>query len=202
MPAAEPAARVRTDVSSIPAEVPYLSAPPDRIEVWQKRLGPPARPRIGIAWSGNPQFRNDRNRSLQLETLSPLLDLPGHSFHVLQKDIREADRASLRSRPGIADDRHAMTDFAETAALVSLMDLVVTADTSIAHLAGALGKRTWILLPFAADWRWMRDGERSPWYPTARLFRQRRPGDWGEVMRDVLEALAPHQAGALAAQSP
>jgi hypothetical protein len=177
-----------TTLETIPARVPYLSAPPDRIAVWADQLGKGATPRVGIAWSGNPKHGNDTNRSIQLKELLPLLSL-GIEVVSLQKDVREADREVLKANTGIRDFGNELKDFADTAALISLLDLVITVDTAPAHLAGALGKPVWILLPFSADWRWLLDREDSPWYPTARLFRQQAHGDWEYVVRRVAQEL-------------
>jgi len=145
-------------------------------------------PRIGIAWSGNPKHTNDPNRSIALKEFLPLLSA-GVEIVSLQRDVREADREVLKATPQILDFVSEVKDFADTAALVSLLDLVVSVDTAPVHLAGALGKPVWVLLPFAADWRWLLDREDSPWYPTARLFRQPAIGDWDRVIRRVVKEL-------------
>lgn len=175
----------RTEIDSIPAEVPYLHAEPQRIAAWRERLGPRRRMRIGIAWSGNPLHANDRNRSIPLATLSRLLSRPDIDFHVLQGEVREADRPALAALPQVHDHGEALGDFANTAALMMHMDLVISIDTALAHLAGALGVPTWVPLCWAPDWRWLLERGDSPWYPTMRLFRQRRRGDWGDVLTDV-----------------
>jgi tetratricopeptide (TPR) repeat protein len=173
-----------TTPESIPAEVPYLSVPPGRAAHWSHRLGSAGRPRIGLVWSGHPDLVGDRRRSLPLQALLPLLSLPGFEWVSLQKEVRPADQALL-SESGIRHFGDELVDFSDTAALASLVDLVVSVDTAVAHLAGALGLPVWILLPFSPDWRWMFEREDSPWYPTARLFRQPRAGDWTEVLRRV-----------------
>jgi len=177
-----------TTLATIPAKTPYLSAPPERVAVWAERLGKSTTPRVGIAWSGNPKHGNDRNRSISLHKLLPLLSV-GAEVVSLQKDVRDADRDVLKANPVFLDFRNELKDFADTAALVSLLDLVVTVDTVPAHLAGALGKPVWVLLPFSPDWRWLLDREDSPWYPTARLFRQPAFGDWEGVVQRVTEAI-------------
>ena len=176
-----------TTVSTIPAKVPYLHADSKQRMAWRSRLGDRCGPRVGLAWSGRPTHRGDLTRSLPLAALAPLL-LPGCEFHAVQKDIREADLESAESL-GIRLHGPALADFSDTAALVEELDLVVSVDTSVAHLCGALGKAVWILLPFAPDFRWMLDREDSPWYPSARLFRQPRAGDWTSVMKSVRMAL-------------
>ncbi|MDK9702203.1 MAG: tetratricopeptide repeat protein [Sulfuritalea sp.] len=176
-----------TRLESIPARTPYLRADPARLAVWRERLGEDRRPRIGIAWSGRPTHGNDRNRSIPLSRFCALIDDDAR-FVCLQKEMSEADAALLVRRGDILDARRHLKDFAETAALVELMDLVVTVDTSVAHLAGALGKPTFLLLPFAPDWRWLLGRDDSPWYPSLRLFRQTRYNDWDDVFERVRRA--------------
>jgi tetratricopeptide (TPR) repeat protein len=175
----------KTDLPTIPAEIPYLRSDPERVERWRQRLGEKAnRPRIGLVWSGSRLLRNDR-RSMPL---AELLRLTGDwaEWLSLQTDVRESDIALLSSRSDLRDLGTALTDFAETAAAIELIDVLVTVDTSIAHVAGGMGKPVWIMLPRSAhDWRWMLDREDSPWYPTARLFRQAADGDWGSVVARV-----------------
>jgi tetratricopeptide (TPR) repeat protein len=178
-----------TALSTIPASVPYLEAPADRVRRWRTRLGQTKKLRIGLAWSGNATHRNDQNRSIALARLAPLLPLPGAEFLSLQKGIRPEDAAVMKDLP-ITDIAGEFGDFADTAAVVSLVDLVIAVDTSVAHLAGALGRPIWILLPFSADWRWLQSRKDSPWYPTARLFRQPAIGDWEGVIRNVKKELA------------
>jgi hypothetical protein len=162
----------------------YLRAD-DRLRArWQSILGPRTRPRIGLCWSGNPLHANDAMRSIPLAMLASLASIPGIELVSLQPEVRETDEIPLADA-GIVDYREILTDFSQTAALVSELDLVVAVDTSISHLAGALGIPTWILLPFNADWRWMEGSSRSPWYPQATLFRQPAPGAWQPVLEDV-----------------
>ncbi|MCC6301621.1 MAG: tetratricopeptide repeat protein [Gammaproteobacteria bacterium] len=177
-----------TDLRTIPAETPYLGADPARIEAWRIRLSPAAGPRIGIAWSGRPAFRNDHNRSIRLEGFLPLLT-DAATFVCLQKELRDHDRELLARHPWIRYVGAELNDFGDTAALVECLDLVISVDTSVAHLAGALGKPTWILLPYHPDWRWLLDREDSPWYSGVRLFRQPRPGDWDSVIARVAAEL-------------
>lgn len=172
----------------IPAAVPYLDAAPERLPAWQPRLAA-AGLKVGIVAAGNPKHRNDRNRSVPLDRFRSLIR-EGIALHLLQKECRPTDADVLQREPAIRDLRPWLTDLSETAAVIACMDLVITVDTSIAHLAGALGKPVWILLPFNPDWRWLLDRRDSPWYPTARLFRQPAPGDWETVFADVRDALA------------
>ena len=180
---------MKTTVSSIPADVPYLFADPAKVSDWRFRLGAGAGVRVGIAWSGNSLYRNDRQRSIPLDLLAGLLSLP-FEFHILQKDVRPDDMATLQRLGRAQWHGSRLNDFSDTAALVELMDLVISVDTSVAHLAGALGKEVWILLPFHPDHRWFLDRGDSPWYPTATLLRQPRPGDWHEVAAQVARRLA------------
>ena len=160
-----------TELDSIPAEVPYLRAPAERLAVWQRRLGPRTRPRIGLAWWGSQHIPK---RSLPIEALLPVLSLPGIEIaRAAEGDSAGAARLA-GGAPLLIDHSAELHDYADTAALISLLDLVVTIDTSVAHLAGALGKPVWIMLQHSADWRWLLDRDDSPWYPTARLFRQQR----------------------------
>jgi tetratricopeptide (TPR) repeat protein len=176
-----------TRLDSIPGVTPYLGMPA-RSEEWEARLGPHDRPRIGLAWSGNPRHSNDHNRSVALQALSPLFDVPAR-FVSLQTDVRPDDELTLRTQSRILDLAPTLTDFADTAALIARLDLVISVDTSVAHLAGALGTPVWILLPFSPDWRWLLDRQDSPWYPTARLFRQGKTREWQGVVGQVRDAL-------------
>jgi hypothetical protein len=177
-----------TGVDSIPADIPYLRASTARVQRWRERLGTQDRPRVGIAWSGSKMLRNDRNRSIPLSRLATLRD-PRWTLVSLQKEVRDSDREALATGEPIHPLGEEFEDFLDTAAVIEQLDVVVTVDTAIAHLSGALGKPTWILLPFAPDWRWMLDREDSPWYPTARLFRQPRPGDWESALQRVGQEL-------------
>jgi Flp pilus assembly protein TadD len=175
-------AAFRTSLADIPARIPYLAADPTRRAAWEERLGPWQKMRIGLAWSGSEAHPSDAARSIPLGRFDWLLSRPDVECHAIQRDIREADRLAMSELPGLADHSAELTDFAETAALVSLMDLVITVDTAPAHLAGALGKPAWLLLAHSPDWRWMRDRSDSPWYPTLRLFRQPKRDDWQPVL--------------------
>ena len=183
-----------TRLDTIPSEVAYLPAPADaRVQAWEDRLGPHQKLRVGLVWSGNPEHANDRNRSIPLSMFSRLLDVDA-IFVSLQKDPRAGDQVALRERTEIVDLTAGLADFVETAALISCLDLVITVDTSVAHLAAALGRPTWILLPYVPDYRWLLDRDDSPWYPTVRLFRQTETRDYETVLdrvRDELRSLIP-----------
>jgi tetratricopeptide (TPR) repeat protein len=168
--------------STIPGNVPYLNADEELARGWAAKFDPGnERVRVGLVWSGRPKHINDRRRSLKLSDLAALGSAKNPVFYSLQK-TETGTRAANAPGLSLVDWTAELGDFADTAALVANLDLVVTVDTSVAHLAGAMGKRVWILLPFVPDWRWMLDREDSPWYPTAKLFRQRTRGDWNEVI--------------------
>jgi tetratricopeptide (TPR) repeat protein len=178
-----------TRLDTIPSTTSYLSPDQTLAGAFESALGPRDRLRVGLVWSGNPKHTNDRNRSIPLRALSCLLDMDA-TFVSLQKDPRPDDGAFLRERNDIVDLTAGLSDFAQTAALVSCLDLVITVDTSIAHLAGALGRPTWVLLPYLPDFRWLLDRDDSPWYPTLRLFRQQQARDYAEVIDRVRTELA------------
>jgi tetratricopeptide (TPR) repeat protein len=182
-----------TQPETIPASIPYLVAPADRVAHWRERL-PPARPRAGFVWSGRSTHNNDRNRSIALSCFRGLFEISGLQGVSLQSD-RRAEDGEVMDIAGLVDCGSELRDFADTAALISLLDIVVSVDTSVAHLAGALGKPVLILLPYAADFRWMRQADRTPWYPTARLFRQPAFGDWESVIVRVRAELEKCVAG-------
>jgi hypothetical protein len=145
-------------------------------------------PRIGVAWAGNPAQRNNHNRSMAFSRLLPLFDLDVE-IHCLQKDIPETDRAALGQCAKLRMWGDELHDFADTAGLIGALDIVVSVDTSVAHLAGALGQATWIPLTYVADYRYLLDRSDSPWYPSARLFRQESPGDWDRVVARIRDEL-------------
>ena len=181
-------------VSEIPAEVPYLTVPPDRRRRMRALLGPPTdRPRVGLAWAGNPAHALDHRRSLPLASLEPLLRLDCE-FHIVQKDIRARDLPTLTAFPDLRQHEQDLVDFADTAALMEELDLVISVDTSLAHLAGALGRPVWVLVTAPPDFRWFLNRTDSPWYPSARIFRQPVPCDWDSVLAEVCAALAAWRA--------
>ena len=167
---------------------PYLRVPPDRLSSWTSRIGVSSSTRIGLVWSGSSIHKNDTKRSIKLSDFRHLLT-ESPDYFCLQREIREADRMELKSLPMVRTFEADLVDFADTAALVDLMEVVITVDTSVAHLAGSLGKEVWILLPHVPDWRWMLDRPDSPWYDSVTLFRQPERGDWASVIDTVARTL-------------
>jgi ADP-heptose:LPS heptosyltransferase len=178
-----------TELETVPANIPYLRPFPDRLAAWSKRLPDNGRPCIGLCWAGNPEHLNDRNRSIALEHFVPLLSIPGLDFVSVQKQVGAA-QAELLSAHGVRQLGQQFEDFADTAAVVAMLDLVIAVDTSVAHLSGAMGKATALMVPFSPDWRWLLDRADSPWYPTMRLFRQSRIGDWSGPFERLGQELA------------
>lgn len=179
-----------TELATVPATVPYIAASPERrATVRASFASGTAGLRVGIAWAGNKANANDRNRSLPVAALAPLFDVSGVVWHSLQLGAVELPSAAAMAR------LPADTPLDDTAALISELDLVISVDTSIAHLAGALARPLWVLLPYSPGWRWLLGRDSSPWYPTARLFRQSAPQDWADVVARVREALARRVAG-------
>jgi tetratricopeptide (TPR) repeat protein len=168
----------------------YLRAPASRVTHWNAALHPVRSLRVGIVWRGNPKHPNDANRSIALDRFSPLLKSGTCQFFGLQKDIKDTERTLLSNKSCFTDLSMQLDDLAETAAVIANLDLVITVDTAIAHLAGSLGKRVWILVPFLPDFRWLLHRQDSPWYQCARLFRQPDPGNWEVVITDVCSELA------------
>jgi ADP-heptose:LPS heptosyltransferase len=160
------------------------------VETWRERLAALPGKRIAFAWVGHAHHANDRNRSISLTRLAPLLSVEGASFISIQRDLREGDAEAVARYPNVMHAGSALNDMADTAALLSCVDLTIGVDTSVVHLAGALGREAYVMLPFAADWRWGVIGERSAWYPQLRLFRQDGPGDWDSVVARIRGALA------------
>lgn len=177
-----------TTLDNIPSPAGYLRSDPAKVAAWRDRLGVKVKPRIGLTWSGNQTAGTNRKRHFALAGLAP--HLSAHfDYYCLQTDVVDADQETLSNTAGIFQFRNALQDFSDTAALCECMDLVISVDTSVAHLSCALGKSTWVLLAYAADWRWLTDREDSPWYRAARLFRQSSPGDWNGVFERVAAAL-------------
>jgi hypothetical protein len=180
--------RFATTLDDVPATVPYIT-PPQGLQATLVRA-PDTRLAVGIAWAGRPTHKYDRDRSMAIEEFLALSDLPGVALYSLQTGARSQDLAASGAGVLIRDCSAALGDFADTATALTQIDLVVCVDTALAHLAGAMGRSAFVLLPFVADWRWLRQRQDSPWYPTLRLFRQEKPGDWKSVMRCVREAVA------------
>ncbi|HZU37865.1 MAG TPA: tetratricopeptide repeat-containing glycosyltransferase family protein, partial [Gemmataceae bacterium] len=187
----------RTTLETVPAAVPYLSADPERVERWRERISGEGL-RIGIAWQGSPRYVGDRHRSIALKHFEPLAQLPGVRLFSLQIGHGSEQLKAVCQRWGVVDLATAGLDkdgaFVDSAAVLQHLDLLVCSDSALAHLAGALGVPVWMALPRARDWRWLLDREDSPWYPTMRLFRQRRWGDWDEVFTRIAQQLStlPH----------
>lgn len=182
----------------LPGPVPYLGPPAEVQARWDRLIGEtlPRRPLIGLAWSGNPNFAGYASRSIPFTVMERLRAArPDAKFVVLQTQYDDATAAAIDNADNFVVARSAIGDFADTAALVNRLDVVIASDTSLVHLAGALGRPAWVLLQHAADWRWLRAREDSPWYPTLRLFRQERAGDWDGVVARVAAALRVHCFG-------
>ncbi|WP_456621194.1 tetratricopeptide repeat protein [Bradyrhizobium sp. P5_C12] len=180
-----------TTLDGIPADIPYLHPDPAKLSRWRAALDGVTALKVGVVWAGNAGHKGDRQRSLSAEAVLPRLVMPGVQLYSLQKEPRPDDGPVLAALGDeIIDLAPALGDFSDTAAAVAALDLVVAVDTSVAHLAGALGRPVWMLTPYALDWRWLRDREDSPWYPTMRLFRQRRPREWDAPLMRLSAALA------------
>ena len=186
----------RTTIETIPTETPYLFASEERVEKWKARLAEEKRFKVGLVWGGRPTFSNDRNRSMSLKDFAPLGDVENVAFYSLQKGERAVEAKSPPDGLQITDLSDELNDFDDTAAVLNELDLLISVDTSPVHLAGGLGRPVWTLLAFLNDWRWGVDSETTPWYPTMRLFRQKRMGDWTDVMERVREELSPFGGGA------
>ena len=176
-------------METIPTHIPYLGVTVAAVKRWEDIIGQRNALRVGIIWSGSPTHTNDHNRSIALSRLAALENL-GVRLFSLQNEVTAEDERVLAANKQILHFGSELKDFSDTAALVSLMDLVISVDTAVAHLAGALGKIVWILLPFTPDWRWLIDRKDSPWYPTARLIRQPKLGDWDSVIDKVKRDLS------------
>jgi tetratricopeptide (TPR) repeat protein len=181
-----------TRAGRIPAAIPYLAASPERVARWAerlRRLSPAGHRRIGIIWAGRPTHANDRLRSIPLATLAPLGMLSNVTLFAIQKGPTISQTGAWYGRAPLVNLGAEVADYDDTMAILENLDLLITVDTSVAHLAGALGRPVWVMLPLAPDWRWLLDREDTGWYPSMRLFRQRKAGDWAGVVRDVAAAL-------------
>jgi tetratricopeptide (TPR) repeat protein len=184
-----------TTLETIPCDIPYLAAAPEHVAAWRARLDGLAGLRVGLAWAGRPTQGADRRRSIALDLLAPLGRVPGIALVSLQTGPASAQTATPPHGMTIHDWTAALRDFADTAALIEALDLVIAVDSAVAHLAGALGKPVWLLNRFDSCWRWLQQRTDSPWYPSLRQFRQCRPGDWASVITDVADALAQRTGG-------
>lgn len=184
-----------TTLSSVPARVPYLRADADKISRWSAEVGSFGEFKIGVAWQGNPQYRRDRERSFRLAQLEAVARAPGVQLVSLQGIYGLEQLSEVESRFAVNRLGERLSDFMEIAAAMQSLDLVIAPDTALAHLAGALGVPVWVALSFAPDWRWLEERSDSPWYPSMRLFRQKRWGDWDEVF-DKMAAELPNAIGA------
>jgi hypothetical protein len=182
-----------TRLDTIPPPLP-IPVDPERAALWRTKLDlaiPAGLRRVGIVWAGRPTHRNDRNRTMALSTLAPpLAEVPGIALVSLQKGEASAEVTSYAGRAILADAARDITDYEDTVATIAALDLVVTVDTSVAHIAGAMGRPCWVLLPYTCDWRWLREREDSVWYPSLRLFRQKAPARWAEPLAAVAAELA------------
>jgi hypothetical protein len=181
-----------TRVENVPAPIPYLRANPARVSAWAERLGrlvPAGYKRVGVVWAGRPTHNNDRNRSASLAAFAPLAAVPGIALVALQKGPAVAQSGNYFGRAPLVNIGAEIRDYDDTMAILANLDLLVTVDTSVAHLAGAMGRNVWIMLPRAPDWRWLRDREDTPWYPTLRLFRQDATRDWRVVTAAIAARL-------------
>jgi hypothetical protein len=179
----------KTTLENIPNAVPYFYSDAAKKSDWQEKLAQTPYPlKVGLVWSGSKDHKKDHDRSLRLHQLAPLLDLP-IAFYSLQKEVRDEDKLTISGFNQIDQFAEELIDFSDTAGLVDCLDLVITVDTSVAHLAGAMAKNVWILISYLPDYRWMLDRSDTPWYPTATLFRQPDVGDWDSVISNVRAAL-------------
>jgi len=182
-------------LSDLPGPLPYLRADPVRVERWQQRLADLPRPWVALVWAGRPTHNNDKNRSMSVAQLAPLARVPA-SFIAIQKGPAAAQAASgsegvssFSSLTSLSDE---IVDFADTAAILSVVDVLISVDSSPVHLAGALGREAWVMLPMVPDWRWLLDRDDTPWYPNMKLFRQTQPGDWSDVIARLVSALTAY----------
>jgi hypothetical protein len=179
-----------TTPNNIPAAIPYLHADPERVAAWKEELASHPGLKIGITWQGNPAFKGDRRRSFALKRFAPVARLEGVRLFSLQKGFGIEQLEQSEDPLPVESLGPRLDDFVETAAVIKNLDLVISPDTAVAHLAGALGVPVWVTLPFTPDWRWMRERTDTPWYPTMRLFRQSAPGDWHGMFETIAAEVA------------
>ncbi|MEI7816746.1 MAG: tetratricopeptide repeat protein [Desulfuromonadales bacterium] len=175
----------KTGLHSIPCTEKYLCADTGKLSYWAKKLGDKTKPRVGLVWRGNRIHNDDHNRSTLLSALIPQILQSDYQYVSLQKEVPDVEKATLEANQNMLHFGDELKDFTDTAALCELMDMVISVDTSVAHLSGALGKPTWVLLPFSPDWRWLLYRDDSPWYPSVKLYRQKNIGDWSSVFAKV-----------------
>jgi hypothetical protein len=185
----------QTRLETIPNDIPYLHPPAEAVQACPVLPAAANGTRmVGLVWAGNPMHKNDHNRSMDFDRLGPLFDIPGITWVILQQERRPTGFADTVRQRGWLDPMGAVRDFADTAAIIDALDLVIGVDTAVMHLAGAMGKPAWLLLPMVPDWRWLMQGQDSPWYPSLRLFRQKTHNGWADVIQRVADALGslPH----------
>ena len=185
---------LKTDLTNIPADVPYVRADPKKVAQWKERLSREENFKVGLTWAGNPDHTRDRLRSMKLSDFAPLANAQGVTFYSLQHTAGAEQAKSPPPGMNFVDLADELPTFSDTAAVVESLDLMISVDTAVIHLAGAMAKPVWTLIHYSPDWRWMLEREDSPWYPTMRLFRQKVYGDWSEVVRRVAVELANRTA--------
>jgi hypothetical protein len=181
---------LHTTLLTIPTGVPYLGVDPEHTQRWRRRIGDDGRRRVGLVWSGSAANKINRRRSLTLAHFAPLAEIPDVAWFSLQCGPQAAELAHASEKLNIVNLQTGRPDIVDTAAMLMNLDLLISTDTMVPHLAGALGRPVWMLLAAAPDWRWLLDRADSPWYPTMRLFRQPTPGEWTSVIQQVRRALA------------
>ena len=181
-----------TALATIPAATSYLYNDKQKVTEWQELLGSKTRPRVGVVWSSVSGFNSDAGRSMPLATFLSALPKNGVDYICLQKEIKDSDRETLEASPHISFTGNRLNDFSDTAALIDSVDLVISTCTSVPHLSCALGKPTWLVLAHVPDWRWLLDRKDSPWYPTVKLYRQDKAGQWGTVLGRIKQDLTDY----------
>ena len=179
---------LNTTLETIPNETPYLFTPKDKKDYWKEKLGNKLRKRIGLMWNGNPENENNHNRSINLKKLIKLFDLP-YEFHSLQINHNKFELEIIKKHENLFIHENEIKGFDKTAGLIESMDLIISVDTSVAHLSGALNKKVWILLAYTPDYRWLLNQENSPWYPSAKLYRQSKKANWDNVIENIIADL-------------
>jgi len=181
-------ARLQTDLSNLPKQIPYISIPKDKLKKWSKVFPKQKKTRVGLVWAGSTSHPNDYYRSMPLDEAIPLLQTSNVDFYSVQIKSSKDDKALLKKHQ-VTDLSKDIDDFADTAAIFQQLDLLIAVDTSVIHLAGALGRPAWLMVPAVPDWRWLLDRTDSPWYPSVQIFRQKKLGDWSSVIQSIKQAL-------------